>query len=252
MPQRVPVTPDDPAREANEAAWEVFRKWTKPFLMAFSDGDPVTRGADAIFKERVPGALGQAHTTIVGAGHFLQEQKGPELAAVIVKFIKDNPVSKQTAMLMADDIPVAHTPPGYWKTIPPPVLAGCTEPLAEGVVDMRGIWEVYECKAKGEPAEIMVGSRQRIEQCGDRMVVTAGGVTHDMRCDGTYENGVNDIGEPMSGGRPISVAASFENGVHILRPKGMPITVEREIVDGELLWRYGPVLELRLRRIDTE
>jgi len=88
MPQRVPVTPDDPAREANEAAWNILRKWDKPFLTAFSDGDPVSRGAHAVFQQTVPGAKDQKHTTIVGAGHFLQEQKGEELAKVIVDFIE--------------------------------------------------------------------------------------------------------------------------------------------------------------------
>lgn len=92
MPQRVPVTPDDPARAAQEAAWEVFRNWNKPFLTAFSDGDPITGGGDKIFQESVPGAKGQKHTTITGAGHFLQEAKGPELAAVIAQFVKDNPL----------------------------------------------------------------------------------------------------------------------------------------------------------------
>lgn len=92
MPQRVPVYPDDPAREAQEAAWEVFRKWNKPFLTAFSDGDPITRGGDKVFQERIPGAKGQAHTTIKGAGHFLQEAKGPELARVIAAFIAANPL----------------------------------------------------------------------------------------------------------------------------------------------------------------
>ena len=253
MPQRVPVTPDDPARAANEAAWEVFRQWKKPFLTAFSNGDPITRGGDVIFQQSVPGAKGQAHTTIEGAGHFLQEQAGETLAQVIVKFIADNPLPKRTAMLTADDIPVAHTPPGYWKTMPPPVLEECNEALAEGVVDMRGLWEVVESTINGQSSKRLIGSRQRIEQCGNRVVVTAGGVVHDMRCDGTFENGVNDIGEPSTGGRPITVSASFENGIHILRPKGMPnITVEREIVDGDLIWRYGPSLVLRLQRVDTE
>jgi len=92
MPQRVPVTPDNPAREAQEAAWEVFRKWEKPLLTAFRDGDPITRGGDQRFQAAVPGAKGQKHTTIEGAGHFLQEPKGPELARVIVQFMKDNPL----------------------------------------------------------------------------------------------------------------------------------------------------------------
>lgn len=94
MPQRVPVTPDDPARSAQEAAWKVFRNWKKPFLTAFSDGDPITKGGDKIFQTTVPGAKGQKHTTIEGAGHFLQEAKGPELAAVIAQFMKDNPLPK--------------------------------------------------------------------------------------------------------------------------------------------------------------
>jgi len=92
MPQRVPVYPDDPARAAQEAAWEVFHNWKKPFLTAFSDGDQVLGGLYKKFQDEVPGAKGQAHTTIEGAGHFLQEAKGPELAEVIVQFIKDNPL----------------------------------------------------------------------------------------------------------------------------------------------------------------
>ena len=94
MPQRVPVTPDDPSRAAQEAAWDVFHKWEKPFLTAFSDGDPVTRGRDKKFQDEVPGATGQAHTIIKGAGHFLQEAKGPELARVIANFMAANPLPK--------------------------------------------------------------------------------------------------------------------------------------------------------------
>ncbi|MFP6596733.1 MAG: haloalkane dehalogenase [Candidatus Hydrogenedentota bacterium] len=249
MPQRVPVTPDDPSRAAQEAAWDVFHKWEKPFLTAFSDGDPISRGGDKKFQDEIPGAKGQKHTTIKGAGHFLQEQKGPELANIIVQFIKDNPLPERSARLIANDFPIGHTPPGYWKEMPPPVLEGCAEPLVEGAVDMRGTWKVIEVDSKNPQAQRMLGGIQRIEQCGDRVVVTAGGVTHDMRCDGTYANGVNDMGEPSLATK-ISVAASFEGGVHILRPKGMPITVERER-DGEyLLWRYGPIANLKLERVE--
>jgi haloalkane dehalogenase len=88
FPTLVPVTPDDPAAPANRTAWEKLSTWTKPWLTAFSDQDPVTRGGDAIFQERIPGAKGQPHTTIVGAGHFLQEEKGEELARVVVDFIR--------------------------------------------------------------------------------------------------------------------------------------------------------------------
>ncbi len=92
LPLLVPVTPDDPAAAANRAAWQVLGSWQKPFLTAFSDSDPITRGGDRIFQRLVPGARGQQHTTITGAGHFLQEEKGEELAAVLNRFIHDNPV----------------------------------------------------------------------------------------------------------------------------------------------------------------
>ena len=88
FPRLVPTTPDDPAAPANRAAWDVFRNWQKPFLTSFSDGDPITRGLDKVFVKRVPGAKNQPHTTIEGAGHFLQEEKGPEFAKVIIDFLK--------------------------------------------------------------------------------------------------------------------------------------------------------------------
>ncbi len=87
FPMLVPTTPDDPASEPNRRAWQVLEQWTKPFLTAFSDGDPVTRGADRVLQQRIPGAQGQPHTTIVGAGHFLQEDKGEELAKIVIDFI---------------------------------------------------------------------------------------------------------------------------------------------------------------------
>ena len=88
FPKLVPTTPDDPAASANRAAWEVFSKWQKPFLTAFSNRDPITRGADQAFLELVPGAKDQPHTTIRNAGHFLQEDKGPELAKVVIDFVR--------------------------------------------------------------------------------------------------------------------------------------------------------------------
>ncbi|MEO6725526.1 MAG: haloalkane dehalogenase [Blastocatellia bacterium] len=88
FPLLVPTRPDDPASDANRRAWEVLYRWEKPFLTAFSDSDPVTRGADAILQKLIPGAKGQPHTTIIGGGHFLQEDKGEELAEVVVNFIE--------------------------------------------------------------------------------------------------------------------------------------------------------------------
>ena len=87
FPRLVPVTPDNPASEDNRAAWQVFENWNKPFLTCFSNRDPITRGGERPWQDRVPGARGQSHTTISNAGHFLQEDKGPELADVLIEFI---------------------------------------------------------------------------------------------------------------------------------------------------------------------
>jgi haloalkane dehalogenase len=87
FPKLVPITPDDPARDANRAAWDVFRHWTKPFLTTFSNRDPIMRGGEKVWQDSVPGAQGQEHVIIRNAGHFLQDDKGPELAEVLIRFI---------------------------------------------------------------------------------------------------------------------------------------------------------------------
>jgi len=87
FPLLVPTSPDDPAADANRSAWERLRTFERPFLCAFSDGDPVTHGADRIFRDEVPGCRDQPHTTIEGGGHFLQEDRGAELADVVARFI---------------------------------------------------------------------------------------------------------------------------------------------------------------------
>lgn len=88
MPGLVPTAPDDPASEPNRAAWEVLRRWTKPCLTLFSDADPVTAGGERVFHKLVPGCEGQPHRTIEGAGHFLQEDAGPELAAMLIEWVR--------------------------------------------------------------------------------------------------------------------------------------------------------------------
>ena len=86
-PSHVPTSPDDPEAPANREAWKVLLAFEKPFLCCFSDQDPVTKGGEAAFIGRVPGTEGQAHTTVEGGGHFLQEDCGPELAQLLVDFI---------------------------------------------------------------------------------------------------------------------------------------------------------------------
>jgi haloalkane dehalogenase len=87
FPVLVPARPDDPASAANRAAWEALRRFHNPWLCAFSDQDPITAGGDRVFLAEIPGTHGQPHTTIEGAGHFLQEDRGPELAAVVADFV---------------------------------------------------------------------------------------------------------------------------------------------------------------------
>jgi len=88
FPSLVPITPDDPAAEATRRAWQVLSRFEKPFLTAFSDSDPITRGGDKVFRKLIPGARNSPHTTIKGGGHFLQEDQGEQLAGVVVDFMK--------------------------------------------------------------------------------------------------------------------------------------------------------------------
>ncbi len=87
FPTLVPTSPEDPAAQANRAAWEVFMKWNKPFITCFSDSDPVTAGGDKPFLKLVPGAQGQPHTTIANAHHFFQEDAAGELAQILIDAI---------------------------------------------------------------------------------------------------------------------------------------------------------------------
>lgn len=161
-------------------------------------------------------------------------------------------------MTTADEIPVAHTPPGGWKgEMPPPVLAGCTEPLVPDAPDLRGLWKAIRVEQDGA----VLGDHrlnqhtERVEQCGDRVVVTSEGVIHDMRADGTLEKGVHDVGGPPRFDQEIRVAAVFHNRRLELHPFGIqpgrPPLVTREIVGAEMVWNYGR-FRVTMRRIDSE
>lgn len=135
--------------------------------------------------------------------------------------------------------------------MPPPILAGCDEPLVAGAPDLRGLWRVVDVEWKlGDPPDpIPVAEHvERIEQCGNRVCITASGIIHDMRADGTEEHGVNDVA--AVGGQAISVVCTFEDGVHVLRPVGMPgVEVTRRLDGPHLVWDYGPMFTARLERI---
>jgi len=129
---------------------------------------------------------------------------------------------------------------GYGADFPAPVLSTCTEPLADGAPDMRGMWHAVAAERNGAPVpegDKVYDHFQRIEQCGDRVTITAGGIIHDMRADGTEEHGVHDVAE-MDYTTPITVVATFEDGVHVLRPVGVPIEVTRRLDGDQLVWSY--------------
>ena len=149
--------------------------------------------------------------------------------------------------MLASEIPVAHTPPGgYGDEMPPPILAGCDEPLADGAPDLRGTWRAVEVRWKDGEERPLLDHGERIEQAGDRVGITAGGVIHDMRADGTPEHGVNDV---TPHGVPIQVVCTFEDGVHVLRPVGFPgVEVTRRLDGDRLVWDYGPMFTATLER----
>jgi hypothetical protein len=151
--------------------------------------------------------------------------------------------------VLADDIPVAYTPPGgYGQSFPPPVLTRCTEPLAAGAPDLRGIWKTIRAERDGEPVPAgayIYTHVERIEQCGNRIVDMGGGTIADARADGSAENGVHDV-SAFDYTTPIHVVASYEDGVFVLRPllvPAIPLTfpgfeVTRRLdAEGHMIWR---------------
>lgn len=143
--------------------------------------------------------------------------------------------------MKADDIPVAHTPPGgYGSQFPPLILGECTEPLVEGAPDLRGVWKAISATRGGEPVALddrLLSYTERIEQCGDRIVDCGGGTIADARADGTEENGVHDV-SVFDFTTPIHVVASYEDKVFVLRPVGIPgVEVRRWLdADGRMIW----------------
>jgi haloalkane dehalogenase len=88
FPLLVPASPDSVEAQSNRNAWEKLRQFEKPFMTAFGDSDPVTAGGDRIFQKLVPGCEGIEHAVIKDGGHFIQEDKGEELAALLKQFIE--------------------------------------------------------------------------------------------------------------------------------------------------------------------
>jgi haloalkane dehalogenase len=91
FPSLIPLFPDDVEVPANRKAWEALRTFNKPFLTAFTDGDP--GNMDHQFQEEIPGAKSQNHVTIKDAMHYTQDDQGEEFATVVIDFIAANPSS---------------------------------------------------------------------------------------------------------------------------------------------------------------
>ena len=138
----------------------------------------------------------------------------------------------------ANHIPKAYTPGCSYTTIPMPILAECTEPLAEGVVDMRGLW-----LGVSDGDEHL----ERIEQCGNRVVITAFGIVHDFRLDGTLKNGARDVGLLCNN---FNSAIHFdEEGVMVFRLFNLFDTVFREMRNEQMIFTFINGNEISTKRI---
>ena len=138
---------------------------------------------------------------------------------------------------LADDIPKAYTPGCGFEKIPMPILSNCTEPLSKGVVDMRGLWQGISGRG---------GHLERIEQCGNRVVITVERVIHDFRVDGTLRNGARDVGVACNN---FNSAIHFDKEVMIFRLFNLFDTVTRRMEDEEMVFTFVDGSETRTRRI---
>ncbi len=141
--------------------------------------------------------------------------------------------------ILATDIPRAYTPGCGWARWPLPILAACREPLAPGVQDIRGLWRSITPHSE---------HIERIEQCGNRTVITSAGIIHDFYTDGTLTNGSRDIEPPLC----INTWAAIEwrDGILNFRPFGGPVVaVTRRLEGDELVWHYPGKGDIRMERV---
>jgi len=94
LPLLMGLTPSSECARTNRRTFDALARFDGPFVTAFSDGDPGTGGWDKVLQESVPGAQERTHVTIEGAGHFLQEDRGTELADVVVRVVCESPVRR--------------------------------------------------------------------------------------------------------------------------------------------------------------
>ena len=138
----------------------------------------------------------------------------------------------------ADDIPKAYTPDCGYSRMPMPVLHKCRQPIAAGIPDMRGLW-----LAKSG----FTGHIERVEQCGNRMVVTTAGLIHDFRIDGTLKNGARDIQANCT--NLASAIKVNEEGKIVFRLFNLFDTVSRHLEEEDMIFRFVDGTETRMQRI---
>ncbi|MEM7099091.1 MAG: hypothetical protein AAF541_12595 [Pseudomonadota bacterium] len=137
----------------------------------------------------------------------------------------------------ADEIPKAYTPGCGFTQMPMPILQACREPLATGVPDLRGLWLAQSG---------LMGHLERVEQCGNRMVVTTAGIIHDFRMDGTLKNGARDIQSYCT--NFASAIKVDEQGKVIFRLFNLFDTVSRHLEDENMIFTFVDGTETRMKR----
>ena len=137
----------------------------------------------------------------------------------------------------ADDIPKAYTPGCGYSQVPMPILAECSDPLAEGIVDMRGLWHGISGRK---------GFLERIEQCGNRVVVTGHNLIHDFRLDGTLRNGARDVGPACEN---FNSAILFRGEVMTFRLFNLFDTVSRRMDGEDMIFTFVDGGETRAKRM---
>ena len=140
--------------------------------------------------------------------------------------------------LSADEIPKAYTPDCGFSRMPMPVLHNCREPITAEIPDMRGLW-----LAKSG----FVGHAERIEQCGNRMVVTSAGLIHDFRIDGTLSNGARDIQSSCT--NLASAIKVDREGKVIFRLLNLFDTVSRHLDSGDMIFTFVDGTQTRMQRV---
>ena len=148
----------------------------------------------------------------------------------------------------AIDIPKGNTPGCGYTRFPMPILSECTESLPEGAADIRGLWRGISGK---------VGHVERVEQCGERVVVTSSGIIHDMGPNATAGATSNDteggvfftLGESQYCPR-TSAGVKWEQGVLNFRLLGWgPVVVKRYLDGDNLVWEYADGSTTRMERL---